>query len=1012
MRFLGQRPRMENRNKKKEEQTVMTCLDKTALSIRSRGMVQIPDGVKILVHDETDVDKILSDCCKKLLLEIGLEPFCSPQKAAQQTVVVRTRSALIHGATDEELRQEIKKQHPKIVISSIWKSEDRGIVKFQCRSLADAKKLKSCNLKLQGYTMRAEDLEEAEYINVTQCLKCYELDSHTSSRCQNEGTFCGECGAADHRHDECRNPEPGCINCIRALRPMEETKHKARSNFCPLKKKILQRKRDERNRDHSTRRGESTSRTAYSDAPPPAANAWGTDNRSQSRGRGRGASRGRKGRASVGRPPSAAAAAAAPDTPVQAPPTSESAYPDLAHNRQERREKNRRRGKNKQGNQQTATNAHEQQVRVSAPETAGYGVPAAQALNARAPAQHLQGPPQPMEVQEAPSAAASCARRIPPADQPCAINVILTACHQHNMVRPGEFEAKARFLLQKNLGISVDLGNEWHSAEYIRLISGAAPAVPDAPCNCKCQCRGAIPKTTTRVPQETVTARKETSPVIQPAPRPSPPPYPLTAEVIETIMLDMDTNTQGNKRMRNDSPDASPAEQTAAKRLNTVQPPTSPPVVTALSQECANELGDMLVTVPETGAVVTLASLQEELSLPQQEQTEKTQTNPLSPLSPDEVFADAEEEAESTTSAPKPGVGGMEGQDVTEIPPPASLMPPPPNPVKGRQRLRSSSTPRTPTKGDAPPRSPKKKTPLKRTTSQLTIADPLSSGPTFSQLDRALEEALESDSSVGSNSSRRGRKEKCRSRESRHSRSSSSRDPRHTEGSKMNPVTQCVIAAEVARSCVEITSDDGKILQKLKNNISKYKMADLIKLWRKGVIVLEVKPRIPTTNTPEPDWRRRKYEGITSTLYERKIDESEWLKYDGSLHLIVSAPRLVSASAMKKKVEDSQLRLKRSQELYKNGDDFVNWLYGCPSPPRKTINQSATAKSDSQRHKKQELSAAGSQSGAPKADSQEQDFFAADSQDAQLATASANPSGWTQDIPNSTTTRNTYTDCF
>ena len=171
MRFTGQRPRMENRNKKKEEQTVMTCLDKTALSIRSRGMVQIPDGVKILVHDDTDVDKILSDCCKKLLLEIGLEPFCSPQKAAQQTVVVRTRSALIHGATDDEIRKEIKKQHPRVVISSIWRSEDRGIVKLQCRSLADAQTLRSCDLKLQGYTMRAEDLEEAEYINITQCLK-------------------------------------------------------------------------------------------------------------------------------------------------------------------------------------------------------------------------------------------------------------------------------------------------------------------------------------------------------------------------------------------------------------------------------------------------------------------------------------------------------------------------------------------------------------------------------------------------------------------------------------------------------------------------------------------------------------------------------------------------------------------------------------------------------------------------------------------------------------------------
>ena len=843
----------------------------------------------------------------------------------------------------------------------------------------------------------------------------------------------------DHRHEECRNPEPGCINCIRALRPREETRHKARSNLCPIKKRILQRKRDEKYRDQSTRR-EETAPQVYEDAPAPAGNAWGSNDRSQSRGRGRGSSRGRRGRGSVGRQPAPAAAPAAPAPPQQPPAANERTYPDLALNR---RERNRRKRQNQQGNQQQQGNAQEQRVRVSAPETADNGVPAV-----RAPPTQTERIQQPMEVQEssapAPTfAAATTARKIQPVDQPCAINIILTACHQHNMVRPGEFESKARYLLQKNLGVSVDLGNDWHSAEYIKLISGAAPTATVTQCSCSCQCKqghhpgGARPKTTILGPQGVTSARTETSPVIQPAPlpsppprpppplRPSPPPYPLTANVVETVLVDdMDTQTQGAKRARTVTPDSSPTEAAAAKRINTVQSPSSPPVVTTISQEHAEQLGDLLVSVPETGAVMSLASLQEELSIPQGKEGKTPVVDLLSPLSPDnnDVFADAEEEQLPQASAPLvPSDGGS--QAVSKTVPDSTLMPPPSYPpsvpaVTPRQRLRSSSTPRTPTKCEAPPQPPQGQTPLKRTSSQRSIAKPFPAGPTYSQLDRALEEAMESDSSVGSNSSTRGRKERYSRRERKHSRSGSSRGSRskQVEGAEMNPVSQCIVASEVARSCIEITTADEKTMSKLQKNISHYKMAELIKLWRKDVITLEIKPRIPTSHAPEPDWRRRKYEGITSTLYERKINESEWLKYDGSLHLILNAPRLVSAAKMKKKLEDSHQRLKRCQELYKNGNEFVSWLNACPSPPRKNGSQLTAPKMDSLHHKDSASFVVDGPSGAaPIADDlrqKDQDFFDADSQDENLITASADPSGWTQEVPSTTTPRNSYTNCF
>ena len=77
-----------------EEKRIQTLLDRTALSIRATRINVLPDGLNVLVTGEDDVDKILSERCTKLLREINLIAFCQPKKAAKQTVVIHTRSAL------------------------------------------------------------------------------------------------------------------------------------------------------------------------------------------------------------------------------------------------------------------------------------------------------------------------------------------------------------------------------------------------------------------------------------------------------------------------------------------------------------------------------------------------------------------------------------------------------------------------------------------------------------------------------------------------------------------------------------------------------------------------------------------------------------------------------------------------------------------------------------------------------------------------------------------------------
>ena len=976
LRFTGGRPPRpaDKRNELEdgEEWAILTCLDRTALSINARKIIPLIDGVKILVHGESDVDKILSDSCKKLLLELKLQPYCSPEMIAAQTIVIRTNSALIHGTSEEELIKSIKKQHPKVVITSIWKDRKMGIVKIQCKNTTEANKLKSTDFKLMGYTMRADDLEFGEFIPVRQCLRCYELDTHVSSTCEFEGMVCGECGSREHRHPDCDKSKQGCINCMRAGDLEHQHTHHARSNACPLKKRILQRKRRERNQ--STTRARSTSR-AYADAPAPATNAWQTTgNRSQSRGRGnrRGMSRGGGRGASKARPadgrPGPNENHPNPRDPRLPPANTEKSYPELAHNIEERKKK-RNRKKNK-GNQQHPGQAQEQVHGTSAPGTAATGVPigfaAPQAMDymeTTGMVSHITppvapAPPAPYLAPTRPAAPAPRAVQSAPSHpQPAtpasvsAINIILTACHQHNMVRPGEFDAKARELLAENHLPPVNLGNNWHSAEFIALISGTGnPVTSQCSCNCKCQNQP-------EQPQQPPRQQPNASPVIQEAPlasQVSPVPVPFTAQVTELVLDSdiMDTQTQGTKRAREpQSPTNTPEDTTAPKRQNKIHADDNAARTLAVSKALQKELDNTVISIAETGKSVTLADVVDELS---------SSTQMVDPLSPIDVFIDAEDGSSTTpkTSAPEKGESGLD--DLPEVPAPEKLMPPPPprfapekekrGHSRARRRLtsseldrsRSSSAPRTPQKIGESPRPAKGQTPLKRTSSQRTVAEDFPSTPTNSQLDRALEEALESDCSVESNSSRssKGKKKSCRSRARTRATASSHTHSTPSGGGRMNDIGQCMWANEIIRSRIEITTAEEKIKQRMEKNISHYSIQDLIEMWRKGRIVIEVKPKIPTCirgNVPEPDWRKKKYESLTRILYEKKIGDHEWIKYKDALPLVLKPPELVPSSALDTRERQVLTRLNMNREQLKETQDLTNFLWNCPSPPRMKI---------------------------------------------------------------------------
>ena len=238
--------RYANLSEAKKEQILLRAIETRGNSISTRKIFHLPDGFKIQVHSETDVDKILASDCRKRLLKVELEPFISPEKLANQTVVVYTRSAIVHESTKDEIVQDIKQNDETLEIQEIWKDREMGVLKLTFKNSTQAKKIIEGGLYLMGFHLNSYDMDYGEYIPIRQCLRCYELETHASRQCRITYDFCGDCATRGHRYDTCTSTVHRCINCINAGKDYNETLHKARSNTCPIKKQILKDKRQER----------------------------------------------------------------------------------------------------------------------------------------------------------------------------------------------------------------------------------------------------------------------------------------------------------------------------------------------------------------------------------------------------------------------------------------------------------------------------------------------------------------------------------------------------------------------------------------------------------------------------------------------------------------------------------------------------------------------------------------------------------------------------------------------
>ena len=192
-----------------------------------RNIFPVADGYRAHCADIKDIDKLLS--LSKDLEKIHLKIQLPADLRARMTLVVRRVPAqlLEPGVAAEAL----KKEHPELRVLDHWIGPKQKMMKITCSSPGEAKKLKDSGIRMSMYSLT--DIEYDLYVDLGECLWCYRLQEHNTSKCPHRKTeFCSICGQEGHRYTVCprdSSVRDTCLNCTRLGRP---NGHRTRSGDC------------------------------------------------------------------------------------------------------------------------------------------------------------------------------------------------------------------------------------------------------------------------------------------------------------------------------------------------------------------------------------------------------------------------------------------------------------------------------------------------------------------------------------------------------------------------------------------------------------------------------------------------------------------------------------------------------------------------------------------------------------------------------------------------------------
>lgn len=198
------------------------------------------DGFVILTYNDEELDKVFKSNTLKQLQEKNYSPVTPPQLKASRSILIFRVDNYIFSHSEPEIKEEIINGNEWVEdINQIYKFPNSNTLKVTFQETTKAQKAQEYGLKMFDMRISPHSIEQDTFLNLVTCMKCYQVEDHTTRNCPKEATYkiCSCCSSLDHTWQECKTEKKTCINC--------QGEHVSVAMQCPIRKEAMNKKRRE-----------------------------------------------------------------------------------------------------------------------------------------------------------------------------------------------------------------------------------------------------------------------------------------------------------------------------------------------------------------------------------------------------------------------------------------------------------------------------------------------------------------------------------------------------------------------------------------------------------------------------------------------------------------------------------------------------------------------------------------------------------------------------------------------
>lgn len=197
------------------------------------------DGYAITLLNENEADRVFNKDILKELEKHEFTPIIPQQLRVKKSVIINRLNDIIYERDLEEIKEEILLENDWLGddIESIYKFPRSNTIKLTFSQTSTAKKCTEKGLLAFHLSIPPSDIKQEEYIHITCCTKCYQLDDHQTRNCTKDKDYkiCSECSELTHVWHQCQATTKTCINC--------GENHSTMAMRCQKRKDIIKEKR-------------------------------------------------------------------------------------------------------------------------------------------------------------------------------------------------------------------------------------------------------------------------------------------------------------------------------------------------------------------------------------------------------------------------------------------------------------------------------------------------------------------------------------------------------------------------------------------------------------------------------------------------------------------------------------------------------------------------------------------------------------------------------------------------